>query len=82
VTSDEEKNKAIARRFLEAQAKGDLDTLDELLAPEFIDHSSFPGQEPGCEGYKQQVAEQPVGEDWEQKDDITLLTLRRSASLG
>jgi serine phosphatase RsbU (regulator of sigma subunit)/predicted ester cyclase len=54
----EEKNKAIARRFLEAQAKGDLDALDELLAPEFIDHSSFPGQEPGREGYKQQVAEQ------------------------
>jgi serine phosphatase RsbU (regulator of sigma subunit)/predicted ester cyclase len=58
VTLAEEKNKAIARRFLEAQAKGDLDALDELLAPEFIDHSSFPGQEPGREGYKQQVAEQ------------------------
>jgi predicted ester cyclase len=58
MTSEEEKNTAIARRFLEAQAKGDLDTLDELLAPEFIDHSSFPGQEPGREGYKQQVAEQ------------------------
>jgi serine phosphatase RsbU (regulator of sigma subunit)/predicted ester cyclase len=58
VTSEEEKNKAIARRFLEAQAKGDLDTLDELLAPAFIDHSLFPGQEPGREVYKQQVAEQ------------------------
>jgi serine phosphatase RsbU (regulator of sigma subunit)/predicted ester cyclase len=58
VSSEEEKNKALSCRFLEAQAKGDLDTLDELLAPEFVDHSSFPGQEPGREGYKRQVAEQ------------------------
>jgi predicted ester cyclase len=49
---------ALVRRFMEAQAKGDLDTLDELLAPDFVDHSSFAGQEPGREGYMQQVAEQ------------------------
>ncbi len=54
----EEKNKALVRRFLEAQAKGDLDAIDGLLATKFIDHSSFPGQEPGREGYKQQLAEQ------------------------
>ena len=34
--SSEDTNKALARRFLEAFANGDLDTLDELLAPEFI----------------------------------------------
>jgi ketosteroid isomerase-like protein len=39
----EEKNKALVRRFLEAQAKGDLQTLDELLAPDFVDHSRLPG---------------------------------------
>jgi hypothetical protein len=33
VWSEEEKNKVLARRFLEAFANGDLDTLDELLAP-------------------------------------------------
>ena len=58
VSSEEEHNKALVRRFIEAQAKADLDTLDELLAPDFVDHSSFANQEPGREGYKQQVAEQ------------------------
>src|SRR5919112_6759243 len=58
VSPEEEGNMALVRRFMEAQAKGDLDTLDELLAPDFVDHSSFAGQEPGREGYKQQVAEQ------------------------
>src|SRR5918999_794722 len=58
VSPEEERNMALVRRFWEAHAKGDLDTLDELLAPDFVDHSSFAGQEPGREGYKQQVAEQ------------------------
>jgi serine phosphatase RsbU (regulator of sigma subunit)/predicted ester cyclase len=58
VSSEEEKNMALVRSFMEAQANGDLDTLDELLAPDFVDHSSFANQEPGREGYKQQVAEQ------------------------
>jgi serine phosphatase RsbU (regulator of sigma subunit) len=58
VSPEEENNMALVRRFMEAQAKGDLDTLDELLAPDFVDHSSFAGQEPGREGYMQQVAEQ------------------------
>src|SRR5918994_732943 len=58
VSPEEEGNMALVRRFQEAEAKGDLDTLDELLAPEFVDHSSFAGQEPGREGYMQQVAEQ------------------------
>ena len=58
MSPEEERNMALVRRFMEAQAKGDLDTLDELLAPDFVDHSSFAGQEPGREGYMQQVAEQ------------------------
>jgi hypothetical protein len=29
-----EENKALVRRFVEAQANADLDTLDELLAPD------------------------------------------------
>jgi predicted ester cyclase len=58
VSSEEEKNKALVRRFLEAVAKADLDTLEELLAPDFVDHSLLSGQEPAREGYKQQVAEQ------------------------
>jgi serine phosphatase RsbU (regulator of sigma subunit)/predicted ester cyclase len=48
-----EENKALARRFLEAHAKGDLDTLKGMLAPDFINHNLLPGQEPDLEGYLQ-----------------------------
>ena len=58
LSSEEEKNMALVRRFLEAQANADLDTIEELLAPDFVDRSLLPGQEPSREGYKQQVAEQ------------------------
>jgi predicted ester cyclase len=51
--SSEEENKALARRFLEAHVKGDLDAVDEMLAPDFVGHSKvFPSQEPGREGVK------------------------------
>jgi predicted ester cyclase len=55
--SSAEANKALVRRFVEAQANADLDTLDKLLAPDFVDHNLFPGQEPGREGFMQSVAE-------------------------
>src|SRR5918994_2009011 len=52
-----EENLALAHRFLEAQATGDLDALDELLAPDFVNHNRLlPGQEPGREGYKRAIA--------------------------
>src|SRR5215203_5472204 len=54
----EEKNKVLVRRFLEAHAKGDLDALEEMMAPDFVDHSLLPGQVPGREGYIQSAAEQ------------------------
>jgi serine phosphatase RsbU (regulator of sigma subunit)/predicted ester cyclase len=56
--SVEEENKALVRRFVEAQDKGDLETLDELLAPDFVDHSLLPGQYPGREGFMQAIAEE------------------------
>jgi SnoaL-like domain len=55
--STEEKNKALVCRFLEAQSKGDLEALDELLAPDFVDHGLLPGHDPGREGFVQGVAE-------------------------
>jgi serine phosphatase RsbU (regulator of sigma subunit) len=59
VTSEiEENNKVLVRRFFEAQAKGDLDTLEELLAPDFVDHSLLPDQDPGREGFIHSVAEE------------------------
>src|SRR5918997_4551512 len=52
-----EENKALVRRFLEAHAKGDLDTVDEMLAPHFVDHNLMPGQQPGREGYLRALTE-------------------------
>jgi predicted ester cyclase len=48
-----EENMALTRRFLEAHVKGDLDTVDEMLASDFVGHTKlFPGQEPTREGVK------------------------------
>jgi SnoaL-like domain len=55
--STEEKNRALVCRFLEAQSEGDLEALDELLAPDFVDHGLLPGHDPGREGFMQGVAE-------------------------
>ena len=55
--SVEEENKALVRRFLVAQAKADLETLDELLAPNFVDRSLLPGQGSSREDYKHSVLE-------------------------
>jgi serine phosphatase RsbU (regulator of sigma subunit)/predicted ester cyclase len=86
VSSEEEKNMALVRRFLEAEANADLDMLDELLGPDFVDHSLLEGQDPGREGYKQQLAEQhaalsdirPIIEDQLAKGDkvVTRITWR------
>jgi predicted ester cyclase len=52
-----EENKALVRRFLQAHAKGDLDTVDEMLAPDFVDHNLIPAQQPGREGYLRALTE-------------------------
>jgi len=52
-----EVNKALVRHFFEAQAKGDLDAMREMMAPDFVDHTVLPGQEPTREGYLRGVAE-------------------------
>jgi serine phosphatase RsbU (regulator of sigma subunit)/predicted ester cyclase len=52
-----EENMALARRFLQARGKGDLDAMEQMMAPDFVDHTLAPGQEPDREGYKRQVAE-------------------------
>ena len=41
--SSAEENKAIVHRFLvEHMAKGNLDIIDELVAPDFVDRSLMP----------------------------------------
>jgi steroid delta-isomerase-like uncharacterized protein len=55
--SSAEENKAIVRRFYEALTKGDLDTIRELLAPDFVDHRPLQGYEDaGREAYVRFVA--------------------------
>jgi serine phosphatase RsbU (regulator of sigma subunit)/predicted ester cyclase len=49
--SSADKNKALVRRFLEAHAKGDLDAVEEMLAPDFVNHNLLPGQESDLQGY-------------------------------
>jgi predicted ester cyclase len=56
--SSTEENKAIVHRFLvEHMAKGNLDIIDELAAPDFVDRSLMPGQGPTREDYKRSVAQ-------------------------
>ncbi|MGE0404902.1 MAG: ester cyclase [Candidatus Korobacteraceae bacterium] len=51
-----EENKAKTRQFYsEVLQKGNLAVLDELLAPNFVDHQPAPGQAPGAAGVKQFV---------------------------
>jgi predicted ester cyclase len=55
VSSEQEKNKALARRFLEGFLNGDLETIDEGLAPDFTDRSLLPGQGSSREEYMRSV---------------------------
>ena len=43
-------NKQIARRFLAAFAAADTATLEQIVAPDLVDHNPPPGQKPGREG--------------------------------
>jgi predicted ester cyclase len=54
VSSEAEENKALVRRFLAAEFKWNTEALDEILAPDFVDHS-LPG-EPGPKGYLRAMA--------------------------
>src|SRR5688572_693193 len=53
-----EEKKALVRRFYEAHLKGDLDAMQEMMAPDFADRSRFPGEEGSDrEAYIQGIAE-------------------------
>jgi len=48
-----EENKALARRVIdEAWNRGELSTIDEVFAPDYVEHNPRPGQGPGIDGYK------------------------------
>ena len=56
--AQEERNKALVRRFLEAQAKGDLDAVREMMAAHFVDHHPRNQEPDHREGYLRVVAEE------------------------
>jgi len=52
-----EENKALVRRFVdEVQSEGNIDAIDDLCSPEFVNHSAPPGVPSNCEGVKQVTA--------------------------
>jgi ketosteroid isomerase-like protein len=56
--SSAEENRALARRFIEARVEGDLDALDEMLAPDFVTHTRLvAGQPHGREGEKWAISQ-------------------------
>ena len=53
-----EENMALARRYLEARVLGDLDAMDEVLAPDSVSRTPLLSvQEPDREGVKWVVAQ-------------------------
>src|ERR671911_835531 len=53
-----EENMTLARRFMEARVKGDLDALDEMMTPDYVSHATLlPDQQPDREGEKWVVAQ-------------------------
>jgi serine phosphatase RsbU (regulator of sigma subunit)/predicted ester cyclase len=57
VSKVQEENKALVRRFVQAQGDGDLDAAKEMMAPDFVARSLLPGQEPDRNGYLRATAE-------------------------
>lgn len=55
VRRDLDANKALVRRLYDAFETGGVDPLDEVVAPDFVDHDPLPGQAPGLVGMKQAV---------------------------
>ena len=54
-----EQNMALARRLMEARVKGDVDAVDEMLAPNFVSHARLlpRTKRPDREGAKWAVAQ-------------------------
>ena len=50
--TEEKANLAVVRRYFDAANTGDLAALDDVLAPDAIDHSAYAGQPAGREGFK------------------------------
>ena len=48
-----QENMTLARRFMEARVKADLDALDKVMTPDYVSHAKLlPDQQPDREGEK------------------------------
>jgi predicted ester cyclase len=55
-------SKVQMRRILdEAFSKGDVDVLDELMTPDFVNHNAPPGMDTGIDGVKQVIRVERTG---------------------
>lgn len=52
-----EENKALVRRLIKEVEKGNLNFVDEVLAPDFVDRDVLPGQGQDRKGYKRSLSE-------------------------
>ena len=53
-----QENITLARRFMEARVKADLDALDKMMTPDYVSHAKLlPDQQPDREGEKWVVAQ-------------------------
>jgi serine phosphatase RsbU (regulator of sigma subunit)/predicted ester cyclase len=79
-----ENNKALVRRFVQAQNERDLAALEQMMSPDFVDHSVLPGQGSTREDYLRVVAEDKAAfsearliiEDQIAEDDKVMSRLR------
>ena len=80
-----EENKAVVRRLLDVWETGNVDLIDELLAPDYVNHSpASPEQPTGPEGLKGAVSMfrraipdlKMVVEDIIAEDDKVVLRIR------
>lgn len=55
--TSQETNIAAQQRFGAAVNSGNLDALDDLVAPDSVDHDPAPGQVPGPQGFRDMFAE-------------------------
>ena len=54
--STEAELKDVYQRIIDAISRGDAAGLDELIAPDVVDHNPIPDQAPGRDGFKQWMA--------------------------